>query len=235
MKTLPAGPWLALLLALALGSAPHGQEPRAAGASAPPPNVLVLLADDLGFADLGCYGSEIRTPQLDALASGGLQFTQFYNSGRCWPTRAALLTGHYAQAVRRDKLPGVSSGMPGRRPDWARLLPELLKPAGYRSYHSGKWHVDGAVLAGGFDRSYRLNDHDRFFGPRNHLEDDERLPAVEPGTEHYSTSAIADHAIRCLQEHAREHAERPFFQFVAFASCMPATSSNVTLVWLSFE
>lgn len=218
MKTLPAGPWLALLLALALGSAPHGQEPRAAGASAPPPNVLVLLADDLGFADLGCYGSEIRTPQLDALASGGLQFTQFYNSGRCWPTRAALLTGHYAQAVRRDKLPGVSSGMPGRRPDWARLLPELLKPAGYRSYHSGKWHVDGAVLAGGFDRSYRLNDHDRFFGPRNHLEDDERLPAVEPGTEHYSTSAIADHAIRCLQEHAREHAERPFFQFVAFTA-----------------
>jgi len=74
----------------------------AVAAAAPPPNVVVILADDLGFSDLGCYGGEIDTPNLDRLAAGGLRFTQGYNTARCWPTRAALLTGYYAQAVRRD-------------------------------------------------------------------------------------------------------------------------------------
>ncbi|HMO37383.1 MAG TPA: sulfatase-like hydrolase/transferase, partial [Gemmatales bacterium] len=79
------------------------------------PNILLVLADDLGFSDLGCYGSEIRTPHLDQLAEKGLRFTQFYNTARCWPTRAAILTGYYAQQVRRDQLPGVSlpMGVPG--------------------------------------------------------------------------------------------------------------------------
>ena len=130
-----------------------------------PPNVVVFLADDLGFSDLGCYGSEIETPHLDALAAGGLRFTQFYNTARCWPTRAALLTGYYAQQVRRDTLPGLPVG---QRPPWARLLPEMLKPLGYRSYHSGKWHVDGMPLAGGFDRSYYVQDTGRLFRPRVH-------------------------------------------------------------------
>src|SRR5690242_9822457 len=88
-----------------------------------PPNIVVILADDLGYSDLGCYGSEIHTPNLDALAAGGLRFTQFYNTARCWPTRAALLTGYYAQQVRRDTVPGVTSGGRGVRPSWARLLP----------------------------------------------------------------------------------------------------------------
>src|SRR4051812_36878024 len=89
---------------------------RAGAAEAARPNVLIILADDLGFSDLGCYGGEIRTPNLDALAQDGLRFTQFYNTARCWPTRAALLTGYYAQQVRRDTVPGVKSGSGGVRP-----------------------------------------------------------------------------------------------------------------------
>ena len=79
------------------------------------PNILLIMADDLGFSDLGCYGGEIETPNLDRLAAGGIRFTQFYNTGRCWPTRASLLTGFYPHQVRRDKVPGVRSGGGGKR------------------------------------------------------------------------------------------------------------------------
>jgi arylsulfatase A-like enzyme len=106
------------------------------------PNFLVILADDMGFSDLGCYGGQIETPRLDELAAGGLRFTQFYNTARCWPTRGAIMTGFYAQQIRRDALPagtapGAAGGNRGTRPAWAPLLPELLRPLGYRSYHSG--------------------------------------------------------------------------------------------------
>src|SRR5512147_2139963 len=119
-------------------------------AAQPRPNIVVIVADDMGYSDPGCYGGEIETPNLDRLAAGGLRFTQFYNTARCWPSRACLLTGYYAQQVRRDSLPDLPGGATGERPPWARLLPELLRPLGYRSYHSGKWHVDGGVLEGGF-------------------------------------------------------------------------------------
>jgi arylsulfatase len=189
---------------------------RTAAAAPPKPNILIILADDMGFSDPGCYGGEIATPNLDALANDGLRFTQFYNTARCWPSRAALLTGYYAQQVRRDTVPGVPSGGQGVRPAWARLLPEMLRPLGYRSYHSGKWHVDGKPLENGFDHSYDLEDHNRNFAPRNLLEDGVKLPPVPPGSGYYTTTAIADHAIKCLKEHAEKYADRPFFEYVAF-------------------
>ncbi|MDH3584049.1 MAG: arylsulfatase, partial [Phycisphaerae bacterium] len=182
------------------------------------PNILLILVDDLGFSDLGCYGGEIRTPNLDGLAAKGLRFTRFYNTARCWPTRAALLTGYYAQQVRRDTLPGVVSGGRGKRPAWARLLPRMLRPLGYRSYHSGKWHIDGMPLANGFDRSYYLRDQGRFFNPQVHYRDDVKLPPVKPGSGFYGTTAIADHAIECLKEHREKHADRPFFHYLAFTA-----------------
>jgi len=104
------------------------------------------------------------------------------------------------------------------RPPWARLLPEMLKPLGYRSYHSGKWHVDGPRLQGGFDRSYSLEDHDRHFSPRSHFEDDRKLAPAEPGSGYYTSRAIADHAIRCLQEHAEKFKDHPFFHYLCFTS-----------------
>lgn len=182
------------------------------------PNVLLIMADDMGFSDLGCYGGEIETPNLDCLAKNGLRFTQFYNTARCWPTRAALLTGYYAQQVRRDKVPGIPSGGRGKRPAWAKLLPQMLKAGGYRSYHSGKWHIDGMPLANGFDRSYYLRDQGRFFNPRVHWEDDKKLPPVNAGTGFYGTIAIADHAVKCLKEHAQKHADEPFFHYLAFTA-----------------
>ena len=192
---------------------------RSCAAEPAAPNILIIVADDLGYSDLGCYGGEIETPNLDRLAANGLKFSQFYNTGRCWSSRAAILTGYYAQQVRRDTLPNVpKTGANGVRPGWAKLLPEILKPQGYRSYHSGKWHVDGLPLQNGFDRSYSLQDHDRYFSPRQHTEDDQPLPAVEPNSGHYVTTANAEHSIKCLKEHARDHLDKPFFEYLCFTS-----------------
>ncbi|MGB0596038.1 MAG: arylsulfatase [Rubripirellula sp.] len=182
------------------------------------PNILLIMADDLGFSDLGCYGSEIQTPHLDGLAESGLRFTQFYNTGRCWPTRASLLTGHYPQSVRRDKIDGIRSGNRGTRPAWAPLICTPLKAAGYRTYHTGKWHLDGMPIAAGFDRSYYLKDQHRFFNPTLHWKDDQPLPAVPQGTDFYATNALGDHALECLDEHQREYAGQPFFHYLAFSA-----------------
>jgi arylsulfatase A-like enzyme len=184
-------------------------------APASKPNVIFILADDLGYADLGCYGSEIATPNLDALAANGLRFTQFYNTARCWPTRASLLTGYYAQQIRRDALPTVHGGVMGRRPAWAPLLPALLKEAGYRSYHSGKWHIDGKCLAGGFDRSLNIASPGNFFTTRGTFRDDVAVEAKE-GEEHYITITTADHAIECLKDHASNYTTQAFFSYIAF-------------------
>ncbi len=179
------------------------------------PNILVILADDLGFSDLGCYGGEIATPHLDALATGGLRYTQFYNTARCWPTRAAILTGYYAQQVHFDELPGAGKS-DRSRPKWSRLITEYLRPLGYRTYHSGKWHIDGKPVQSGFNRSYWTEDYNRNFAPQQHYLDDLPLPPVEPGTGYYSTTAIADRTIEFLQQHAAQHEKEPFFAYMAF-------------------
>ncbi len=182
------------------------------------PNVMVILADDLGYSDLGCYGSEINTPNLDRLAAGGLRYSQFYNTARCWPTRAAILTGYYAQQVGRDALPRVPGGARSGRPAWARLLPAMLRPQGYRSYLSGKWHVDGKPMDEGFDHALTMDDHNRFFYPNKVTIDGKPQPPVAKGTDYYQTTAITDHALECLDEHSRDFADRPFFHFVTYTS-----------------
>lgn len=208
--------WFALSMVAAAGSFNLGTSLHSEEATPKRPNILLILADDMGFSDAGCYGGDIHTPHLDELAAQGLRYTQAYNTSRCWPSRACILTGYYAQQVRRDTVPGIPSGGKGIRPGWARLLPEYLRDLGYRTYHSGKWHVDGDPMKNGFDHSYDLEDHDRNFGPKRLLEDGKKLPPVDPTSGYYTTTAFADHAIKCLKEHASKYADRPFFEYLAF-------------------
>ena len=105
--------------------------------AATPPNFVLILVDDMGFSDPGCYGGEIETPNLDRLAANGLRFTQFYNTGRCWPTRASLMTGRYPHDVGHAMMYGDQAppGYRGTNRDRAVMIPEILAPVGYRSYH----------------------------------------------------------------------------------------------------
>jgi arylsulfatase A-like enzyme len=174
------------------------------------PNFLLILADDMGFSDARCYGGDIDTPHLDRLAENGLRFTQGYSTARCGPSRSCLLTGLYAQQTSADVM------TPGNIPDYVRFLPEYLKPLGYRSYHSGKWHMKHVTGEGGagFDHSYTMLDELRFFTQKRHELDGRRLPTPEQG--YYSTTAIADYGIRFLREHAEKHQDEPFFLYAAF-------------------
>jgi arylsulfatase A-like enzyme len=204
--------------ALALGGSAFGAAGQDVGSGRSrqgrKPNVLVIVADDMGYSDAGCYGGEIETPHLDRLAANGLRFSQCYSTGRCWPSRASLLTGYYPQQVRMDPRQGPL-------PAWAKVVPHYLEPLGYRSYVSGKWHLWGApkpIEHGGFDRSYILHDHDRFFSPKNHELDDRRIDPVEEGSGFYTTTAIADYAMDFLKEHAQKHRDEPFYCYLAFTS-----------------
>ncbi|MFT6241098.1 MAG: arylsulfatase [Akkermansiaceae bacterium] len=188
------------------------------GFGAERPNILLILADDLGYSDLGCYGSEIKTPHLDSLAQNGLRFTNFYNTARCWPTRASILTGYYPQQIRRDTIKGKPGPKKGKRPAFATLAPVHLKPLGYRSYHVGKWHLDGMPIASGFDRSYYLQDQSRFFNPETHHLDDTPLPPVKKGSDFYATTELASRTIEFLTEHETKHQKAPFFTYLAFAA-----------------
>ena len=173
------------------------------------PNFVIIIADDMGFSDAGCYGGEIATPNLDGLAAGGLRFTQFYNTARCWPTRAALMTGYYPQQIRRDGMPGAprNFGGRGKRPKWARTIADHLQPAGYRTYHSGKWHIDGTPTSHGFDLSDQTSRGPGFF---------ESIKKKDRDPDYYQTIATAQHAIDCLKDHASKYPSQPFFQYIAF-------------------
>lgn len=168
------------------------------------PNVMLVVVDDMGFSDPGCYGGEIETPNLDWLASQGVRFTQCYNAGRCWPSRASLLTGYYAPQVCMD--PPIRQ----YRPPWQRMIPHHLAQASYRSYHSGKWHVFNTKdpeADGGFDRSwgYDIEQFNHFFhGP--------------DGRRQFSATAITDHALDCLRAHAADHKGMPFFHYVCYTT-----------------
>ena len=201
------------------------------------PNIMVILADDMGFSDIGCYGSEIRTPNLDRLAKNGVRFTQFYNTARCCPTRASLLTGLYPHQA------GIGHMMDDRGVDGYRgnlnqscvTIAEALKPAGYRTYALGKWHVTpGATakeletktnwpLQRGFDRYYgTIHGAGSYFDPSSLTIDNKLItiandPDYKP-KEFYYTDALADHATKFIREHARDHSAEPFFMYVAFTA-----------------
>lgn len=167
------------------------------------PNFVLIVADDMGFSDAGCYGGEIDTPNLDCLAQNGLRFSNFYSTGRCWPSRSCIMTGYYPQQVRADP-------PKGRHPAWAQCLPKHLAPLGYRSYQSGKWHVPGApsiVEDAGFADAYNKVDENNHF--KEHGD-------KEPDGKYYSATAVVDHAIRQLKGHAQDHADKPFFSYIAF-------------------
>ncbi len=217
-----------LYLALALFATPAVAAER--------PNVLIILSDDMGFSDLGCYGGEIRTPNLDALAAGGVRFTQFYNTARCCPTRAALLTGLYSHQagvghMMEDK---DSDGYRGDLNPKAPTIAEALKPAGYRTYAVGKWHVTRFTgpkgpkhnwpLQRGFDRYYGiLGGAASYFDPSTLTRDNTPVsPFADPEykPEHfYFTDAITDNAVRFLRDHFTKTREQgPFFMYVAYTA-----------------
>jgi len=188
------------------------------------PNIVFILADDLGYSDLGCFGAEIiQTPHLDELAENGLRFTNFYNTGRCWPTRTSLLSGYYPHQVLSDEIDGVDYTSGAFAPVNRTWLPALLKNHGYRCYHSGKWHLfrrlpeyrEHPMSEIGFDRSYRTEDG-RHLRPVKLLENGEPAPLPPAGTAYEASVAIVDHGIKYLREHAENQPDTPFFTYLAF-------------------
>ncbi|QDU62638.1 Arylsulfatase [Planctomycetes bacterium Pan216] len=193
----------------------------AKGEAAEHPNILYIVADDLGYSDLGCYGGEINTPNLDALARDGVRMTQFYNTGRCCPSRAAILTGQYPHRVGLGHMTVTDLGQPGYRgvvSDEAPLIAEVLKPAGYRSFIAGKWHLGTPdPTKHGFEEWYGTTvSAKRFFDP-THLvrKPDGRKARTYPEGEFYATDAVTDHAIDFLKL-AHQTPERPWFLYLAY-------------------
>jgi len=191
------------------------------GISAEKPNILYILADDLGFSDLGCFGGEIETPVLNSLAEGGVRMTQFYNTGRCCPSRAALLTGYYPHKVGLGHMAGDGIDHPGYTgsvSDDARTIAQALAPSGYRSFISGKWHLGTEdPTKHGFEEFYgTLVSAKRFFDPTHLIRRPEGRKAREyPEGEFYATDAVTDHALDFL-EIARETPDRPWFLYLAY-------------------
>jgi len=188
------------------------------------PNIVLIMADDMGFSDIGCYGGEINTPNLDHLAAGGLRFTQFYNAARCCPTRASLLTGLYPHQAGIGHMVD-NKGHPayqGYLNDRCVTIAEAIKPAGYRTMMAGKWHVGENRPHWPTDRGF-----DKYLGlvsggsnywlldqGRQMARDDE--PFTPEGDGFYMTDAFTDTAVSFLTEHGRS--DKPFFLYVAYTS-----------------
>src|SRR6267142_5079792 len=205
------------------------------GASSKRPNIIIILSDDMGYSDLGCYGSEIRTPNLDKLAAEGVRFTQFYNNARCCPTRASLLTGLYPHEAGIGHMTS-DQGYDGYRGQLNRrcvTIAEVMRTAGYHTYMCGKWHVcrdirpDGDKanwpIQRGFEKFYgtitgggsyydptSLCRQNRFITPKND-------PEYKPERFYY-TDAITDNVIEFLKQHRSEAAGKPFFFYVAYTA-----------------
>jgi arylsulfatase len=194
------------------------------------PNIVLIMVDDMGYSDLGCYGSEIRTPNLDQLAAEGLRFSQFYNAARCCPTRASLLTGLYPHQAGVGHMIHFEREGPyqGYLNDRCITIAEVLKQGGYATYMSGKWHVGEDrphwPVDRGFDRHYGL-----IGGAMNYFDIRKgKTPKVQrrfakqgeahvpPSEGFYATDAFTDFAIECIDDH--KGADQPFFLYLAYTA-----------------
>lgn len=223
---------LLLITALLLGYQLQAQT----GKVAKRPNIIVILSDDMGYSDIGCYGSEISTPNLDKMAANGLRFTQFYNTARCCPSRASLLTGLYPSQTGMGWM-NFNQGQPGYRGDLNKncvTIAEVLKTAGYHTYMSGKWHVArnekdidslkyNWPLQRGFDKYYgTIVGAASYWDPGNLTRGNTLItplndPEYKP-ERYYFTDAISDNAVKDIQQHHARNGQSPFFMYVAYTA-----------------
>ncbi len=190
-----------------------------------PPNIILIMGDDMGYSDIGCYGSEINTPVLDSLAEGGVRYTQFYNAARCCPTRASLLTGLHPQQAGVGHMVN-DRGTPAFQGDLSEnsvTIAEALKSAGYSTFLSGKWHVTPYVIENPDKKNWpRQRGFDKFFGmisgagslfdPRSLAEDNEY---VAPREGFYCTTDFTNYAIECIEE---RNTDKPFFLYLSYTA-----------------
>jgi len=193
------------------------------------PNVVLILNDDMGYSDLGCYGGEIETPNLDRLAAGGLRFSSFYNTARCSPSRASLLTGLHPHQTGIGILTYDSGpeGYAGNLNHRCVTIPQVLQANGYRTYMSGKWHVssnlktptDSWPMQRGFDKFFgTIIGAGSFYDPNTLTRGNENVEheARRPGW--FYTDAISDQAVAYIDEHCRDTNGKPFFAYVAYTA-----------------
>jgi arylsulfatase len=195
------------------------------------PNIIVMLADDLGFADLGCYGSEIDTPELDALAAGGVRYTNFHVNPMCSPTRASMLTGLNHHMAGMGHVAHSDPGFPGyahELRDNAVTMAEIYRDHGWASLMVGKWHLckDSNLseagprhswpLQKGFDRYYGILDgFTNFHQPHRLYEDNHHVHVDQYPDDYYFTDDLTDHAITMIDEVRSSHPTKPFFLYFA--------------------
>ena len=194
------------------------------------PNILLIMNDDMGYSDIGCYGGEIDTPNLNRLAQQGLRFSQFYNSPRCSPSRASLLTGLHPHQTGIGILtyPTGPEGYAGNLNKQCVTIAEALKASNYKTYLSGKWHVasslieptDAWPMQRGFDHFYgTIIGAGSFYNPNTLTRGNDNIEhEAEQDDGFFYTDAISDQAAQYIVQHQAEHPERPFFQYVAYTA-----------------